>query len=256
MINNKIKISASIVLYKEDLKELQKTIICFLNTNLSKKLYLIDNTPNKQFQNVFNQQEIEYIGVGKNIGFGAGHNIVLEKIKKHSNFHLILNPDVTFSKETIPNLILQLEANEKISMIAPKVFFPNGDHQFSCRRYPTILELFARRVPFFKSVFKKTIDKGIYKDKNLDIPFFAEYLTGCFQLYKTSDFIILNGFDKRYFLYMEDVDICKKIDTLAKLKLFYPKEKIEHVLKRGSEKRAKLFFRHLFSVVKYFMKWK
>ena len=254
-MSNTIKISASIVLYKEDIIELKKAVVSFLKTDLSKKLYLIDNTPNKQFKNVFNQKEIEYIAVGKNIGFGAAHNLVLEKIKNFSNFHLVLNPDVTFSEKTIPNLIEQLEANEKISMIAPKVLFPNGKHQFSCRRYPTILELFARRIPVFKSFFKKTIDNGIYKDKNLENPFFAEYITGCFQLYKTIDLIALKGFDERYFLYMEDVDICKKIDTLDKLKLFYPNEEIKHVLKKGSEKSIKLFFRHTFSVIKYFRKW-
>jgi len=256
LTSSKVKISASIVLYKEDLNELKKTVTSFLQTNVSKKLYLIDNTPNKQFKNIFKQQEIEYMGVGKNIGFGAAHNKILEKIKNYSDFHLVLNPDVTFSKKTIPNLIVQLEANEKISMIAPKVLFPNDDHQFSCRRYPTILELFARRILVFKSVFKKTIDNGIYKDRNLKKPFFVEYLTGCFQLYKTADFITLKGFDERYFLYMEDVDICKKIDTLGKLKLFYPNEEIKHVLKKGSEKSVKLFFRHTFSVVKYFRKWK
>jgi len=255
-MSNKIKISASIVLYKEDLQELNKTIVSFLKTDLSKKLYLIDNTPNRQFKNIFNQQEIEYIGVGKNIGFGAAHNKILKKIKNLSDFHLILNPDVTFSEKTIPNLILELEENEKIAMIAPKVMFPNGNHQFSCRRYPTVLELIVRRISFFKSIFKKTIDNGIYKDKNLENSFFAEYLTGCFQLYKTKDFITLNGFDERYFLYMEDVDICKKIDTKGKLKLYYPKEEIKHVLKKGSEKSIKLFFRHAFSVIKYFRKWK
>ena len=254
-MSNTIKISASIVLYKEDIIELKKAVASFLNTDLLKKLYLIDNTSNKQFKNVFNQKEIEYIAVGKNIGFGAAHNLVLEKIKNFSNFHLVLNPDVTFSEKTIPNLIEQLEANEKISMIAPKVLFPNGEHQFSCRRYPTFLELFARRIPVFKSFFKKTIDNGIYKDKNLKKPFFAEYITGCFQLYKTTDLIALKGFDERYFLYMEDVDICKKIDTLGKLKLFYPNEEIKHVLKKGSEKSIKLFFRHTFSVIKYFRKW-
>ena len=254
-MSNTIKISASIVLYKEDIIELKKAVASFLNTDLLKKLYLIDNTSNKQFKNVFNQKEIEYIAVGKNIGFGAAHNLVLEKIKNFSDFHLVLNPDVTFSEKTIPNLIEQLEANEKISMIAPKVLFPNGEHQFSCRRYPTFLELFARRIPVFKSFFKKTIDNGIYKDKNLKKPFFAEYITGCFQLYKTTDLIALKGFDERYFLYMEDVDICKKIDTLGKLKLFYPNEEIKHVLKKGSEKSIKLFFRHTFSVIKYFRKW-
>ena len=59
-MNKKLDISASIVLYKEDLEELTKTIDCFLNTPITKKLFLIDNTENKEFENIFHQKDIEY----------------------------------------------------------------------------------------------------------------------------------------------------------------------------------------------------
>lgn len=252
---NKLDITASIVLYKENKSELTKTIDCFLSCSLTKKLYLIDNNEDKKFQDIFNHKNIEYIAVGKNIGFGAGHNIILNKIKNLSNYHLILNPDVNFKPNVIPNLIAKLKRHEIVSMIAPKVLFPNGEHQYSCRRYPKISELLARRFTFLEPVFKSIISKGKYKDRNLESSFFPEYITGCFQLYNTKDFIKLNGFDERYFLYMEDVDICKKIDEIDKLKLYYPKEEITHVLKQGSSKDIKLFFMHTSSAIKYFLKW-
>ncbi|WP_227431564.1 glycosyl transferase family 2, partial [Polaribacter reichenbachii] len=214
-----------------------------------------DNTRNKFFEYVFTDQCIEYIAIGKNIGFGSGHNVVIDKIKNLSNFHLILNPDVNFEKTVIPNLISELKKDESLSMIAPKVLFPNGEHQYSCRRYPQFLELIARRFAFIKPILKSTIYKGQYKDKDLTSPFYADYLAGCFHLYKTQDFVKLKGFDERYFLYMEDVDICKKIDKLGKRKLYFPKEEIKHVLKQGSSKNLNLFFRHTISVIKYFNKW-
>jgi GT2 family glycosyltransferase len=254
-MEEKLDITASIVLYNEDLEELTETINSFLRVPLKKKLYLIDNTKKKLFQNIFNQQEVEYIAIGKNIGFGAGHNIVINRIKNNSNFHLVLNPDVNFENTVIPNLILELSKEESISMIAPKVLFPSGEHQYSCRRYPLFLELIARRFPLLMGLFKPTILKGQYKDKDLTNSFYAEYLTGCFQLYKTDDFVELKGFDERYFLYMEDVDICRKIDQLGKKKLYYPEEVILHVLKQGSAKDLNLFLRHTISAIKYFLKW-
>ncbi|SDS38668.1 hypothetical protein SAMN05216503_2899 [Polaribacter sp. KT25b] len=250
-----LDLSASIVLYNENLEELTSTINAFLNVPLKKKLYLIDNTNKKRFQNIFNQKDVEYIAVGKNIGFGAGHNIVIDRIKNNSNYHLVLNPDVNFEKTVIPNLILELSKDESLSMIAPKVLFPSGEHQYSCRRYPHFLELVARRFPFVKPLFKPAVFKGQYKDKDLTNSFFAEYLAGCFQLYRTDDFVKIKGFDERYFLYMEDVDICRKIDQLDKKKLYYPEEVIFHVLKQGSAKDLKLFLRHSSSVIKYFVKW-
>ncbi|QTE21501.1 glycosyltransferase [Polaribacter cellanae] len=254
-MKEKLDITASIVLYNENLEELTKTVNCFLNIPLKKKLFLIDNTPKKKFQNIFKHEDITYIATGKNIGFGAGHNVVINSIKEVSNYHLILNPDVFFETNVILNLIKELEANDSLAMIAPKVLFPNGKHQYSCRRYPLISELLARRFFFLKSFFKQVIFKGTYRDKNLNKPFFAEYITGCFHLYNTEDFIKLNGFDERYFLYMEDVDICKKIDALGKKKLYYPNEEIVHVLKQGSSKNINLFLRHISSAIKYFSKW-
>ena len=251
----KLDITVSIVLYNENLEELTKTINCFLSIPLKKKLYLIDNTPKKKFNNLFNQAEVAYIAIGKNIGFGAGHNIILERIRNNSRFHLILNPDVIFKPTVIPNLIAEIEKRNEVSMIAPKVLFPNEKHQYSCRRYPLISELLARRFTFLRPIFKAIIFKGQYKDKDLSKPFLVEYITGCFHLYKTKDFVELKGFDERYFLYMEDVDICRKIDALGKNKLYYPKEEITHVLKQGSSKSLKLFFRHTSSVIKYFTKW-
>jgi len=232
-MEEKIEITASIVLYKENLQELTNTVNCFLDTPLKKKLFLIDNNETKTFENIFNQDEVEYIAVGTNVGFGAGHNKILEIIKTISKHHLILNPDVSFKPNVIPNLIAKLDRHEIVSMIAPRVLFPDGNHQFSCRRYPKLPELLARRFQFLEPLFRNAIKKGKYQDKELESSFFPEYIAGCFHLYKTEDFVKLNGFDERYFLYMEDVDICRKIESLDKQKLYYPKEEIVHVLKQG-----------------------
>ena len=85
-------ITASIVLFKENLETIKKTIDSFLKTPLEKKLYLIDNSPVNNLESHFKHFEIEYIYVGNNIGFRKAHNLGLNKI--NSDFHLILNPDV------------------------------------------------------------------------------------------------------------------------------------------------------------------
>lgn len=254
-MENSIALTGSIVLFEENLSELHKTIDSFLKIPIKKRLYLIDNTPTKFFEFVFVDELIEYIPVEENIGFGSGHNKILNKINGLSKYHLILNPDVSFKPGIISNLINELKKDNDLAMIAPKVLFLDKSHQYSCRRYPNIFELIVRRFYFLRPFFKEIIHKGEYRDKDLTNPFYAEYLTGCFQLYGTQDFIDLDGFDERYFLYMEDVDICKKIDQLGKKKLYYPSVEIIHILKQGSLKNIKLFLRHSSSAVKYFLKW-
>jgi hypothetical protein len=255
-MEKKFDITASIVIFNEEKGILRNTIDCFLSiSDFSRKIYLIDNTLNSDYKEFESCESLEYLPVKKNIGFGAAHNKIIDNIKNESKYHLILNPDVGFEYKIFNNLINVLEADRETMMIAPKILFPDRSFQNSCRRFPTIKELIARRVSFLQLFFKSTIKAGEYADKNLSEPFYADYLTGCFQLYKTEDFVKIKGFDERYFLYMEDVDICRKIDAAGKKKMYYPHEEIVHVLKKGSNKNIRLFFRHFASALKYFNKW-
>ncbi len=112
-------ITASVVLFNEDLETLKKTVDSFLKTPIEKKLFLIDNSSENRLEKYFKQPEIEYLFVGRNIGFGGAHNIILDKI--NSEFHLILNPDVVFSSEVIPALTKILKQEPNVSFVTPKV---------------------------------------------------------------------------------------------------------------------------------------
>ncbi|WOC39249.1 glycosyltransferase family 2 protein [Polaribacter sp. HL-MS24] len=242
-------ITATIVLYHEDLDVLQKTVDSFLKIPFKKRLFLVDNSATDVLKKSFPQEEITYIFTGKNIGFGAAHNLVLNHI--NSNYHLVLNPDVAFEEAVLPVLIRQLEMDKELALISPKVMYPSGEHQFVCRTYPTLFDLINRRFKFSKNA----ILKHEYRTQDLSQPFYPDFIHGCFLVFKTSIFKDLNGFDERYFLYMEDVDICKKIDAIGKKKLYYPKVEIEHILKRGSSKNFHLLILHISSAIKYFFKW-
>ncbi len=242
-------ITASIVVFNENLETLKKTVDSFLKTPAKKKLYLIDNSPINVLEVYFKRSEIEYIFVGANIGFGKAHNLVLDKI--NSDFHLILNPDVVFLPDVIPNLIKEIKNNSDVSFITPKVVYPNKKLQQVCRKHPTFFDLVNRKL----HVSENQILKNEYRNKDLDKAFSPEFIHGCFMLFKTDDFKKLKGFDERYFLYMEDADICRKIDKLGKKVLYFPNVEIIHQHQKGSSKSIKLFFYHLSSAIKYFLKW-
>ena len=246
-----IDISATIVVYKEAAKTLQKTIASFLNVSLRKKLYIIDNSPSNTLKEFCDFPEVEYVFVGQNKGFGSGHNLVLDNIKNYSRYHLILNPDVIFEPNVLLKLIKELETNQDVAMVSPKVMYPNGKQQYTCRRTPTLLELFYRRV----GLRKKFTALQEYRDQELEKSFYPDFIHGCFMLFKTQDFINLKGFDEQYFLYMEDADICRKIKVAGKKVMYYPSVQITHIHRRGSAKNSALLYYHIVSAVKYFKKW-
>ncbi len=250
-MSDKIDISATIVLFNEDIKQVKRTIDSFLKVPLKKRLFLIDNSPSNILEKEFNDPEITYFFMNKNVGFGKGHNTILNRIKNVSDFHLILNPDVEFDGSVVSKMIKEIGKVENVAMIAPKVTFPNGEFQYTCRKYPTPLEMAFRRM----NMFKKYVHKREYRGTDLTKPFYPDFIHGCFMLFRTVDFVRIGGFDERYFLYMEDVDICRKIDKMGKKKLYYPNVEINHSLRKGSSKNSRLFFVHLNSSIKYFKKW-
>ena len=244
-------ITASIVVYKENLKVLENAIDSFLGSPLSKKLYIIDNSPSNEFKNKIQNDSVEYIYSNKNVGFGKGHNSILHKLTSENKYHLILNPDVRFHPEILEKLVLKMESNESFSMIAPRVLNSNNELLHTARRYPSLFELIFR----FLGIFKKFTIRGEYKNQNHKKSFSPDFVQGSFMLFKTEDLLRLEGFDERYFMYMEDVDICRKIDLSGKRKLYFPATEIIHTHRKGSSKEFRLFFINISSIIKYFIKW-
>jgi hypothetical protein len=245
----KYEITATIVLYHEDIEMLQRTVGSFLKIPFKKKLFLVDNSATCSLSSFFIHKEIEYIFPEKNIGFGKAHNLILEKL--NSKYHLLLNPDIEFIATIIPILISQLEKDKDVAFATPKVLYPNHENQYVCRRHPTFFDLINRRV----KISPKAIFKNEYRNQDLTKPIYPDFIHGCFMLFKTAIFKELKGFDERYFLYMEDADICREIDRLGKKKLYFPDVQIVHHHQKGSAKNLKLFWYHASSAIKYFLKW-
>ena len=102
-MSKKPNIYISIVLYKNKEEVLLKAINSLLHSRLEFKLFLIDNSPSKQLQKLeLLDQKIEYIFLGKNIGYGSAHNISIKKsINDGISYHLVLNPDVYFKNNVL-----------------------------------------------------------------------------------------------------------------------------------------------------------
>ena len=249
-------LTAAIVLYHNNPLVLKAAVESFLATPLEKKIFLIDNSSNDELRSYFEvNKELEYIFSGKNLGFGAGHNLILDEIERISSYHLILNPDAYFDPDVLPLLVRQLETKYKIGLIAPKIVYPNGEFQLSIRRYPRVYDFFLRRISFLGKIFKSSFEKTNYLNAEIDKPLEVEAVSGCFQLFRSSVYVKVGGFDDRYFMYMEDIDICRKVNNYGKSVLYFPKAIVYHRSEYASKKSIKLFNTHVKSILQYFLKW-
>lgn len=251
-----IDISCSIVLFHNPISEITKAINSFLNCTKHVKLFLVDNSSDDSFRYVFNSQRIEYIYNGRNLGYGAAHNIAVKKAVGESRYHLILNPDVEFDPSVINRLFKFMEQHQDIGLIMPKILYSNGDMQYLCKILPSPVDLLIRRfVPGpVKFLFKKMLDTYELKNKDYDSIMETPNLSGCFMFIRTKVFTEVGLFDERYFLYLEDTDLCRRINERYKT-LYYPRVSIIHGYCKASYKSFRLMKLHVTSSIKYFNKW-
>jgi GT2 family glycosyltransferase len=254
-----LNLNISIVLYHNKKEQIRKVVESVLNTDLNINLYLVDNSSTdilRDLEKIDNR--IIYIFNNANLGFGKAHNIALRRsIQENVPYHLVLNPDVYFEKGVLEELYNFMEANKDVGLVMPKVLYPDGNIQYLCKLLPTPLDLFGRRFLNF-GPFKKIVEKRneVYElrftgyDKIMEVP----YLSGCFMFIRTEVLKKVGLFDERFFMYLEDTDLSRRIHRVAKT-IYYPYVHIYHEYGKGSYKSLKPLYYHIKSAIKYFNKY-
>ena len=232
-------ISVSIVKYKTPQEELDKCLQCLNACKLVSSITIIDNDKD-------------------NVGYGAGHNKAIRR--SHEKYHLVINSDVYFDEGTLEYLYNFMEANPDVGQCAPKTLYPDGRDQYICRLLPTPFDLFIRRfLPH--TWFKKSREAyTLYNKLNerVDAPNFL----GCFMFFRREALELIKEkrdgleeyFDERFFLYLEDTDITRRMHRFFPT-VFVPEVSITHLHRRASYHSLTLLLVHIISSCKYFNKW-
>lgn len=254
-----MKISCSIVIYKNNIYEIESVIKSFCDSaaNYEYEILIIDNYDQKKEIDIISNKyrNIKYLKTTKNIGYGAGHNIAIKKFENESEYHFILNPDIKFGKEVIPALIGYMINNEDIVEIMPNVKYIDGNNQLLCRLLPNPMNLIFRRF-FTKNIVSRKLDESYIlmnydNEKVYEVP----VQSGCFMCIRTNILKKHNIlFDEQYFMYLEDYDIIRQLRKYGNI-IFFPKVDIIHNHKQDSYKSKNMVKIHIQSAIKYFNKY-
>ena len=253
-----MKLSASIVLYNTKIDELKKVINSYFAYKGEKQLFLVDNSPTDKLKDIaemYPNNDIYYIFNNENMGYGKAHNIGIKKsIEQELPYHIILNPDIIIEEGTLEKLTSYMEQHPEIGNIMPKIIYPNGELQYLCKLLPSPIDLIFRRfIPFKK--WKDTINKryelhAFEYDKIMNIP----NLSGCFMFLRTEALKKIGFFDENIFMYLEDIDLNRRIHSQYKT-IYYPDATVIHEHQKESYKSKKLLKAHIKSAIYYFNKY-
>lgn len=152
---------------------------------------------------------IKTIQAGSNGGFAVGNNLGIKQAS--GKYIMILNSDIAVVPGALEKMYSFMEENLEVGIIGPKLINPDGSVQYSCRRFPSFLTPFYRRTFFGKLSFaKRPTDHYLMKDfdhkKNISV----DWLFGACLLARKSALDKVGVFDENFFMYFEDLDLCRR----------------------------------------------
>lgn len=203
-------------------------------------------TNNKPDDSSFHLQSapIQIINNSYAKGFGENHNQAFKQSK--GKYFCVVNPDILIAENPLPELIRALEV-ESVTVAAPFVYSADYIQQDSLRYFPTLLSFFTRLIK---------LSDGGFPIQSEQEPYAVEWAAGMFLLFNSNDFRSVGGFDEKFFLYYEDVDICLRMWRSGRQVMACPQAKVIHEAQRSSHKELRFLILHIKSLLRYFFKYR
>lgn len=217
--------------------------------NIDYKLFVFDNGSSDNTKNTVltADPDANFIENNANLGFGKANNLVIPHI--NSEYHAIINPDIRIENDVLSEICNYMDKHPDVVMATPKILFPDKSEQHLPKLKPKFIYLLARRTPFFK---KKAIEYTM-EDRVITEPTEIDQCSGCFAVIRSDIFKKLNGFDERFFMYMEDADLTLRAKNYGKV-IFLPQFHVVHEWERSSSKSLKYLMIHISSMFKFLWK--
>jgi GT2 family glycosyltransferase len=174
-------------------------------------------------------------------GFGANHNAAFAACGG-AEYFAVLNPDLRLAEDPFPPLLARF-ADPEVAAVAPLVVAPDGSVEDSARPFPT---------PW--SILRKAAGERMARRSPPAAPFRPDWIAGMFMLFRREAFGQAGGFDERYFLYYEDVDLCARLAKSGLHVEVQPSAKVVHDARRTSHHDLRHMLWHLSSMTRFFCK--
>ncbi|MDD5621555.1 MAG: glycosyltransferase family 2 protein [Actinomycetota bacterium] len=189
----------------------------------------------------------------KNVGFAAANNRAIEK--SDSKYIVLLNSDCMVYKKSLDNLVDFMNKHPGAGITGPKIVNSDGTIQLSCRRFPSLMNAAAHTI--LADIFPGNPFSKKYKlaDIGRDDPSKVDWVSGSCMIIRREALEDTGTLDERYFMYVEDLDICYRMWQKNWEVYYNPEAKIMHHI-AGSSGRGKIksSFRMQRSVFYFFWK--
>ncbi len=181
---------------------------------------------------------VEVISNARPKGFGANHNAAFAKCQ--TPFFCVANPDLRLRANPFTCLIETL-CDQAVGVVGPLVRNPSGSVEDSARRFPTASSLLGK-------LWGGATGPDYATDRG---PIAVDWIAGMFMLFRADIYRAVGGFDEDYFLYYEDVDLCRRLTRSGMKVVYNPLAEVVHDARRASHRDIRLAGHHIASIVRF-----
>lgn len=182
------------------------------------EIIVVNNDKEKKPEELIkNYPDVKAVSSGGNVGFGAANNLGAKLAKWE--YLVFLNPDVEILSSKAEAVLEEFKKDESIGAIGVRLVTPEGKVQKWCAGYEiNIIDLARNNLGFPKSqkIWKSKIKKE------------ADWVSGTAFFISKKLFGEIGGFDENFFMYFEDIDLCKRIRNVGKKILYFPNFCVRH----------------------------
>ncbi|MFA4817399.1 MAG: glycosyltransferase family 2 protein [Parcubacteria group bacterium] len=206
--------------------------------------------------------EIVFLPSAENLHFGGEVNAGIKK--SWGEYILILNDDIIVKPDSIESLLSYSQSHPEAGIVGPQLLNFNETFQPTCFRFLSPFTILYRRTTLGKLPFaREHLDRFLMKDFDHQEVREVDWLMGSAMMLKSSAVKKVGLVDRRFQMYMEDTDWCRRFWENGYKVIYYPQAKMYHYHRRGSAGKGilnlilfnQLTRLHIQSAIKYFLKY-
>jgi GT2 family glycosyltransferase len=208
-----------------------------------------DSQPNDTISLIHRFTQVRWIAPGENIGFAAACNLGWRQ--SSGQYILFLNPDTLITAQSIDACLSQLIKNNKVGAVGCRLV--NGFGYFLPESKRSLPSLFSAgcKLTGLSALFPRSAIFNQYAMGNVDSKdsCVVEVLTGAYLLVPQKVLEEVDGFDEAFFLYGEDVDLCRRIGVAGYTCWYEGGKTVIHFKGASSRQRGRHYFNHFYRAI-------
>jgi len=250
----------SIVIVNYNVKNLLKKCLESIfkyQKDIDFEVIVVDNNSMDHSQKMLKKDfpQIKLIENKRNLGFSRACNQGIKE--SHGRYILLLNPDTELTPGGFKKMIDFMESKPEVGICGPKMINKEGKLQFSCRSFPSYLTAISSSQSILNRIFPENFlsKKYLLKEKNHSQISEVDWVSGSCLLAKREMLEKTGLLDERFYMYVEDVDLCYRAKKFG-FSVFYfpPVLVIHHIAKSTQKKKFSMQLEHHKSMYYFYKK--